>query len=354
MDDGEIRSGNVGAVERRGGTLRRPVGRWTPTVHALLRHLELAGFAAAPRVVCVEADVEVLTYIEGEVPGEPWPVALRTDATLTEIGRVLRAFHDAVATFAPPPGSEWRLGTVSLVDDDVVRHGDVGPWNTVWRAGHLVGLIDWDFAVPGPAIADLAQAAIGFVPLARDAVWRRAGFPHPPDRRHRLAVLCEEPTEPIHSPLSTQRSVSGVPRRISYATSEDEVSSHMPRSMLEVPSKPCASQVNGLSATATSSSEVGRRRSSSRRGRLMCWPPGSSRSHRVVLRVRHPRPPVSARAPGPRRVSESQEGRRRSPARGSACGQETVGRILTDEGRRARWKRLAHGTPVFGNCCLAI
>lgn len=95
MDDGEIRSGNVGAVERRGGTLRRPVGRWTPAVHALLRHLELAGFAAAPRVVCVEADVEVLTYIEGEVPGEPWPVALRTDATLTEIGRVLRAFHEA-------------------------------------------------------------------------------------------------------------------------------------------------------------------------------------------------------------------------------------------------------------------
>ena len=191
MDDGEIRSGSVGAVERRGATVRRPVGRWTPAVHALLRHLEQAGFAAAPRVVCVEPDVEVLTYIEGEVPGEAWPVALRTDAALTEMGRVLRAFHDAVATFTPPQGSEWRLGTVPLLDDDVVRHGDVGPWNTVWRAGHLVGLIDWDFAVPGPAIADLAQAAIGFVPLARDAVWRRAGFPHPPDRRHRLAVLCE-------------------------------------------------------------------------------------------------------------------------------------------------------------------
>lgn len=80
-----------------------------------------------------------------------------------------------------------------------------------------------------------------------------------------IASPCSvRPTEPIHSPLSTQRSVSGVPRRISYATSEDEVSSHMPRSLLEVPSKPCAYQVNGLSATAISSSEVGRRRSSSR------------------------------------------------------------------------------------------
>ena len=191
MDDGERRSGSVWAVERRGGTVRRPVGRWTPAVHALLRHLEHAGFAAAPRVVGVEADVEVLTYIEGEVPREPWPAPVRPDAALNEIGRVLRAFHDAVRTFAPPPASEWRLGTAPLGDDDIVRHGDVGPWNTVWRAGHLVGLIDWDFAGPGSALADLAQAAIGFVPLARDAVWRRAGFAHRPDRRHRLAVLCE-------------------------------------------------------------------------------------------------------------------------------------------------------------------
>lgn len=191
MDDGEVRFGSVHAVARRGGTVHRPAGPWTPAVHGLLHHLELAGFEAAPRVVRAEANVEVLSYIDGDVPSEPWPAALRVDAAMTEVGRLLRRFHDAVRTFSPPPNCEWRLGPIPVLPGEIVRHGDVGPWNTVWRGGHLVGLIDWDFACPGPALADVGQAAIGFVPLARDAAWRRVGFSGPPDRARRLATLCK-------------------------------------------------------------------------------------------------------------------------------------------------------------------
>src|SRR3712207_8027153 len=36
-------------VVRVGDTVRRPAGRWTPAVHALLAHLHEAGFRAAPR-----------------------------------------------------------------------------------------------------------------------------------------------------------------------------------------------------------------------------------------------------------------------------------------------------------------
>jgi len=142
-------------------------------------------------VVGVERGVEVLTYIDGVVPREPWPPTLRSVTALREVGRMLRRFHDAVRTFSPPPGAVWRLGPIPVLPGEIVRHGDVGPWNTVWSEGRLVGLIDWDFAVPGPALADLGQVAISFVPLARDTVWQRAGFPRTPDRRRRLAVLCE-------------------------------------------------------------------------------------------------------------------------------------------------------------------
>ena len=54
----------------------RDAGPWTSAVHALLRHLEDVGFAAAPRVVGSGLDREgreVLTFINGEFtqPG-PW------------------------------------------------------------------------------------------------------------------------------------------------------------------------------------------------------------------------------------------------------------------------------------------
>jgi hypothetical protein len=63
-------------VHRRGNVVIRDAGPWTPAVHALLRHLEDAGFAAAPRLVGSGLDTdgrEVLTFIDGEFtqPG-PW------------------------------------------------------------------------------------------------------------------------------------------------------------------------------------------------------------------------------------------------------------------------------------------
>src|SRR5437879_2964164 len=38
-------------VVRVGATMRRPVGPWTPAVHALLNHLHAVGFDGAPRVL---------------------------------------------------------------------------------------------------------------------------------------------------------------------------------------------------------------------------------------------------------------------------------------------------------------
>ena len=58
-----------GPVMRHGDTVRRPAGPWTPAVHALLNHLENAGFTGSPRVVGDGYDDrgrEVVTYIPGE------------------------------------------------------------------------------------------------------------------------------------------------------------------------------------------------------------------------------------------------------------------------------------------------
>jgi len=50
MHETPLSGGNAtGGVVRKGQTVRRPAGPWTPAVHALLAHLHAAGFAGAPR-----------------------------------------------------------------------------------------------------------------------------------------------------------------------------------------------------------------------------------------------------------------------------------------------------------------
>ncbi|HET6694414.1 MAG TPA: phosphotransferase, partial [Pedococcus sp.] len=87
---------------RHGDTILRPAGPWTPAVHALLRHLERVGFPGSPRVEGDGYDHqgrEVLTYIEGRI-AHPRPY---TDEAIFEVGRLLRALHNATASFRPPP-----------------------------------------------------------------------------------------------------------------------------------------------------------------------------------------------------------------------------------------------------------
>jgi len=93
-------------VHRRGDVVIRETGPWTPAVHALLRHLEQAGFTAAPRLVGPGLDSggrEMLTFIEGEFI-QPGPWSLDGAAAL---GTLLRDLHRATATFRPPPGAVW-------------------------------------------------------------------------------------------------------------------------------------------------------------------------------------------------------------------------------------------------------
>ena len=70
---------------RIGDTVRRRSGRWTPAVHALLRHLESVGFDAAPRVLGMDGQGrEVLSYIEGQAGVYPLPETLWSDAVLDQ------------------------------------------------------------------------------------------------------------------------------------------------------------------------------------------------------------------------------------------------------------------------------
>jgi hypothetical protein len=90
-------------TRRIGEHIARRVTPWTPTNHALLRHLEQVGFEASPRVVAEGLDGtghEVLTWIEGDIVApQPWT---EPETVLWETGRLLRRLHEATASFQPP------------------------------------------------------------------------------------------------------------------------------------------------------------------------------------------------------------------------------------------------------------
>lgn len=193
VDEVEIRleAGNTSSVWRRGATIRRSTGPWTPAVHGLLRHLEAGGFEGAPRVLGLdEQGREVLTYLEGEVPAYPTAPELWSDGVLEELARLLRRLHDATVGLDLPDG-RWREGAAAREGGEVVCHNDVAHYNTVFRAGRPVALIDWDFAAPGPRAWDVAYAAYRFVPLSPDQRAVRLGAVLPVDRPGRLRRFCD-------------------------------------------------------------------------------------------------------------------------------------------------------------------
>ncbi|MXY50527.1 MAG: phosphotransferase [Gemmatimonadetes bacterium] len=183
--------GTFHAVERIGDTLRRPVNRWTPAVHGLLRYLEDTGFQGVPRLIGVDDEYETLSWIEGESGTRPWPEVLRTDSGLEQISGFLQSYHLAIKDYIPTDETGWCVPDLRWQPGLIVRHGDLGPWNTIWLDDVLQGVIDWDFAEPGETITDIAQLAWHAVPLRGDDFWPKAGFEEPPELRKRLHVLCE-------------------------------------------------------------------------------------------------------------------------------------------------------------------
>lgn len=152
-------------VVRVGDTVHRPAMPWSSSVDALLLHLQKIGFQGAPRALGYdEAGRQVLSFVEGYVDPDPSDL---DDSRLVEVGRMIRSFHDASATFVPPSDATW--GVVITPDrEDLICHHDLAPWNLV-RTSTQLTFIDWDGAGPGSRLWDLAYAAHGFVPLSPDA-----------------------------------------------------------------------------------------------------------------------------------------------------------------------------------------
>lgn len=180
--------GNMSTVVRRGQTVRRTAGPWTPTIHRLLDHLRTHGVTWLPRPLGLdERGREVLTYLPGTVPNYPLPPWVWTERVLVDATARLAELHRASTSF-DVAGAVWQLPAHEPVE--VICLNDVAPYNMVFGPDHqLVAMIDIDTASPGPRARDLAYLAYRLVPLTQ-AEDTGVGPLSMAARRHRLALIC--------------------------------------------------------------------------------------------------------------------------------------------------------------------
>jgi Phosphotransferase enzyme family len=176
-----------GPVVIDGDVVRRPAGPWTPAVHALLDHLERAGYAGSPRAVSAGAE-DVVTCIPGEsVHPHAW-----SDEGVFQVGALLRGLHDATAGFVPPPGVTWHPWPfASDAPDAIISHRDTGPWNIVARDSLPVAFIDWVTAGPADPLEEIAATAWLNAQLHDDDIAERQGLPGAPARAAQLRGFAE-------------------------------------------------------------------------------------------------------------------------------------------------------------------
>jgi hypothetical protein len=179
-----LTGGTLSSVERRGDVVRRKLVPASPAVHALLTHIEAAGFDEAPRFLGTDGDWELLSFVPGTIPSqlELRSGCVATDDVMTAAARVLRRFHDATRGL-DPAGLPWAATFLQSGNHDVICHNDFGPWNCTFTDGMPTGMIDFSEAAPGSREWDLVFSATFFVPLH---AW--ADFSDAP---RRLRLMCD-------------------------------------------------------------------------------------------------------------------------------------------------------------------
>ena len=128
----------------------------------------------------------VIEYIEGEpdfAPADRQSFARQFAAQLAAIHRAGGSGADL--SFLPaqppdldsccggsltPPGDFWEAGPIHAVlarawpflrrNSHTLLHGDYWPGNVLWRAGRLAAVIDWEDAVQGDPLFDLATSRL--------------------------------------------------------------------------------------------------------------------------------------------------------------------------------------------------
>jgi hypothetical protein len=179
-------------VARRGDVVHRAAGPWSVTVLHLLRHLQILGFAGAPRVIgdgFDERGRETVSFVAGwTAHPRAWP-----PDRLPEIGALLRELHEATRSYVPPADATWRpwFGRHLGSGRPIVGHCDVAPWNLLAQDNGGMALIDWETAGPVDPLVELAQTCWLNAQLHDDDIAALNGLAAAAERASHLRLIVD-------------------------------------------------------------------------------------------------------------------------------------------------------------------
>ena len=161
-----LSGGRKQKIARQVNRVHRPVGFWTPTIHALLEHLQKQGFNGAPIPYGIDDQGnEHVSFIAGEVSNYPLSPAATSQQALVSAAKLLRRYHDATAGFLNNYSDEFKWMLPIREPAEVICHGDFAPYNVVLQGKEAVAIIDFDTAHPAPRAWDIAYALYRWAPL---------------------------------------------------------------------------------------------------------------------------------------------------------------------------------------------
>lgn len=153
----ELGGGHIsGSVVRIGNTVRKPWSRSTPYIVSFVETLRASGVDAPEPLGRDETGRHIQEYVPGRLAIDDCPLST---TALFEVGRIVRAIHDASEQFEPDPQAVWETA-IPAPGGDLVCHNDLTPWNLIM--GDRWVFIDWDSAAPSTRLWDLAYSAQAF------------------------------------------------------------------------------------------------------------------------------------------------------------------------------------------------
>lgn len=164
---------------------------WSNQIHAYLNFLRSVEFKGIPIPLGFDDHGnELLTYVKGKTCDYPLSETVKSEKALISVAKLLRDYHSVSEQYIKEtsfPIDGWMFPARKPVE--IICHNDFAPYNICFNQSKAIGLIDFEAAIPGPKIWDVAYALYRFAPFTHPS--NKDGFGSFTDKCKRAKVFCD-------------------------------------------------------------------------------------------------------------------------------------------------------------------